>query len=515
MEISTYKLKKINKIKDTINLILAMFITLSPLLTIFINALDEEILLHILFQWFGYAYLIFLPFLIVCICLQKGFWQKTLDKLKKLPVILTLALWGWIMLSCMVTNSFNIFLMYFIIYMCIFICVITLDEKYEGLIVNTLICTMAVSCLLGMLDPTGRFMPGFDIKTYPLSMQFYNPNYTGYVMALVGILNTWIMCTTKDKKQLAISIFAYVLLNIYLFMNGSFAPITFVFFTLLVMILYFWIKEKKCPVKLIISFLAMIPMAFLVDLIPDINKYRTCDYNYFLECVAVVDNYLGTDMLSWFGISEIIGSDGWDRGARQEAAWAEILSNFKTFFFGNGSGGNFKFLPHNTFLCLWLNYGIIATLLYYSINIYLLVRFLQIKNNTHLIGYVGSCLGYVLMMFTGDLIEYSFCFHMIVLAFTFFKVEKAYAEQLKEQQDEKIKKFLEEEEARKKAKKTHTKKTTTRKPSSSGTTRKKATSSSVKKSTTSSSTTRRAKNKTEESFINKENELVIDFNKTE
>ena len=94
-------------------------------------------------------------------------------------------------------------------------------------------------------------------------------------MALVSILNTWIMCTTKDVKKLLISIVGYVLLNIFLFMNGSFAPITFVFATLFLMILYVWIKEKKCPVKLIIAFFAMMPMAFIVDYFPDINKYRT------------------------------------------------------------------------------------------------------------------------------------------------------------------------------------------------------------------------------------------------
>lgn len=466
---------KLNKIKDIINLLLAMFITLSPIITIVFNAINKEIYIHLLFQWFGYMYLIFLPYVILCICLQKGIWQRIVEKLKKLPIILALALYGWIIFSCIVTDTFNVFLLYFVIYICIFFCVIALDEKYEGLIVNTLICTMTASSLLGIIDPTGRFMPGFDIESYPLSLQFYNPNYSGYIMALVSILNTWIMCTTKDKKQIIISILAFVLLNIFLFMNGSFAPITFVFFTLFLMILYVWIKEKKCPVKLIIAFFAIIPMAFIVDAIPDINKYRTCDYNYFLECVAVVDNYLGTDMLSWFGISDIIGSDGWDRVSLQDAAWAEILGSFKTFLFGNGSGGNFLIMPHNTFLCLWLNYGIVATFLYYAINLYLIVRFLQLKNNYHLVGYMGSVVGYLVMMFTGDLIEYSFCFHMILLAITFRKVEKAHDLQSKEEQEQRIREYLAEHETLQKSVRKNTKKSVTKKSSTQSTTRGKAT----------------------------------------
>ena len=139
---------KLIKIKDVLNLLLAMFITLSPILAVVINAIDKDIYIHILFQWFGYMYLIFLPFLILCVCLQHGFLQRVVEKLKKLPIILALALYGWIIFSCMVTSTFNIFLLYFVVYICIFISVITLDEKYEGIIVNTLICTMAFSCLL-------------------------------------------------------------------------------------------------------------------------------------------------------------------------------------------------------------------------------------------------------------------------------------------------------------------------------------------------------------------------------
>ena len=491
--LSENQIKKLNKIKDFINLILAMYITLSPILIVLVNIFSKDLVyINLLFKSFGSLYVLFLPYVIFCNALQGGFLQTVKEKLKKLPVILALALYGWILLSCMVTLTFNVFFLYFVIYICIFICIITLDEKYEGIIINTLVCTMAASCLLGMLDPKGRFLPGFTDESYPLSLQFYNPNYSGYVMALVSILNTWIMCTTKDIKKLIISILGYILLNIFLFMNGSFAPITFVFATLFLMILYVWIKEKKCPVKLIIAFFAMMPMAFIVDYFPDINKYRTCQYNYFLECIAVVDNNLGTNMLSWFNIESIAGSDGWGRADLQAAAWAEILSNFKTFLFGNGSGGNFEFIPHNSFLCLWLNYGIVATLLYYAINIYLIVKFFKIKNNIHLVGYMGSVIGYLIMMMTGDLIEYSFCFHMIILAFTFRKVEQAYQLQIKEQQEEEVKKYLAEQKATKKT----ARKTTGRKSSTTKSTPKKTTRSVTNKTTKSSTSTTKKKTAT-------------------
>jgi hypothetical protein len=219
---------------------------------------------------------------------------------------------------------------------------------------------MSISCFLGLIDPSARFVPGFDINAYPLSLQFFNPNYSAYTMALVSILNTWILCTTKKKTQRIISIIAFILLNIFLFMNGSFAPITFVLITLFLMIIFTWLKEKQCPIKLIICFACTICCSFVVDLFPNINNYRSCDYNYFLELIAVIDNYLGTDILQLFNISNIPGADGWGRDSLQKAAWSEILKDATTFLFGKGSGGNFQFIPHNTFLCLWLNYGIIA-----------------------------------------------------------------------------------------------------------------------------------------------------------
>lgn len=522
MRFSAKKIKKFNKIKDIINLILAMYITLTPIITILLNVVSKkEVYIHKLFQSFGVMYLIFLPFIILCICMQKGFLQRIVEKLKKLPIILALALYGWIMLSCMVTNSFNVFLFYFIIYICIFISIIMLDDKYENLIINTLICSTAISCLFGIIDPTAKFMPGFDKETYPLSLQFYNPNYAGYLMALVSILNTWIMCNTHDKKQRIVSIIGYILLNFYLFMNGSFAPITFVFFSLILMIVFIWIKEKKCPTKILLSFICMIPMAFIVDAIPNINTYRTCQYNYFLECIAVVDNYLGTNMLRMFGISKIAGADGWGRESLQDAAWAEILGNFKTFLFGNGSGGNFEFIPHNTLLCLWLNYGIIATILYYLLNIYLIIRFFKLKKNLHLVGYMASVVGYILMMFTGDLIEYSFCFHMIILAFAYKKVEKAHEEQLKEEQEEHIRQYLAEQEALGLTPKKSTRKSQSKKPSNTA----KKTSNNTKGSTTKKSTNPRStknisktikesdialENEQMEEFLDKKVEVIVD-----
>lgn len=468
-------LLKFKKVKDIINLVLAMFITLTPLVTIMLNILGSSLRIHELFQAFGWMYMIFLPIVLIYFFMQKNFLSILLEKLKKLPIILAIALYGLIILSCMITDTFNVFLLYFIVYLFIFISIISLDEKYEGMIVNTLVVTITIISLLGILDPTQKFIPGFDTNSYPLSMLFYNPNYSGYLIGMLAILNVWLLATTEDKKQKVISIIAYIVFNINIFMNGSFAPITFMILSIFLMMLFLWIKEKKCPTKVLTLLLCIIPFIFLVDYIPNINDYRTCDYNYFLECIAVLDNLLGTKMLRMFGISKITGADGWNRDELQAKAWAEIFSNVKTFLFGNGAGGNFEFTPHNSLICLWLNFGLLPTLIYYAINIYLIVRFFQLKKNTHLIGYICAIVGYLLMMFTGDLIEYSFCFHMIVLAIAFRKVEKAHAEQQKDIQEVHIRAYLEEQErldAEKKA-----------------TSRKKKSSIATKKTTKSSKTT--------------------------
>lgn len=434
-----------NKIKNLANLILAIFITVTPLIVVVCNVIGINAQIHKLYQIFGVIYLIYLPFPIVLMFKQKGAWQRILEKLKSLPVILAVALYTLMFLNCIITNSVNIFLFYFIVYICIFICLFTIDKKYDNLIINTLIITMSICCFLGFLDPGNKFIPGFDIGLAPLTLMFYNPNYAGYAIALLAILNIWIMCTTDNNKQRIVSIVGYIFFNVYLFMNGSFAPITGFIFTTILMIIYAWIKQKKCPTKLLISFLSIIPFIFITDAIPDINKYRTCDYNYFIECIAVFDNIFGTKLLRMFGISQVAGSDGWGRSELQAAALAEILSDIKIFLFGKGAGGNFYFIPHNTILCLWLNFGIVPTLLYYAINIYLIVRFFKLKNNYNLIGYIASNIGYLIMMMTGDLIEYSFCYHMIVFAITFRKIEQAHALQKKNEQEEHILKYVEEQ----------------------------------------------------------------------
>lgn len=457
-------LLKFKKIKDIINLILVMFITLTPIITIFLNLIGIDVKIHILFQAFGWIYLAFLPVVIVYFFMHRNFLELLVEKLKKLPIILAIALYGLILINCMITDTFNVFLLYFIVYLFIFIGVITLDSKYENLVVNTLIISVTFVSFLGILDPTQKFVPGFDERSYPLSMLYYNPNYSGYLIGMLAILNVWILSSTTQKKQTIVSTIAYIVFNINLFMNGSFAPITFMILAIFLMMLFLWIKEKKCPVKVLTLLLCIVPFIFLVDLIPNIKSYRTCQYNYFLECIAVLDNILGTKMLRMFGINKIIGSDGWDRGELQAKAWAEIFGNANTFFFGNGAGGNFEFTPHNSFICLWLNFGILPTLLYYAINIYLIVRFFQLKKNSHLIGYISAVVGYLLMMMTGDLIEYSFCFHMILLAVAFSKVERAHILEQKEEQELRIKKYLEEQE-KLKAEKILANKSSTRKTS--------------------------------------------------
>lgn len=488
-------LLKVKKIKDIINLILAMFITLTPVITIFLNIIGVSVRIHQLFQAFGWMYMIFLPLVIVYFFMHKNFLALLLEKIKKLPIILAISLYTLMMISCIATDTFNVFLLYFIVYLFIFISVITLDEKYEGLLVNTLIVTITFVSLLGIIDPTQKFIPGFDTDSYPLSMVFYNPNYSGYLIGMLAILNVWMLATTQDKKQKIISVIAYIVFNINIFMNGSFAPITFMILSIFCMVLFLWIKNRRCPTKVLTLLLCIIPFIFLVDLIPNINDYRTCDYNYFLECIAVLDNMLGTKMLRMFGISSITGADGWNRDELQAKAMAEIFGSAKTFIFGNGAGGNFEFTPHNSFICLWLNFGLLPTLIYYAINIYLVVRFFQLKKNTHLIGYISANVGYLLMLMTGDLIEYSFCFHMILLAITFRKVEKGHREQKKEIQEAHIKAYLEEQEKLKAEKmaKTNKRKSSTSKSTTKSTAKKDTTT--AKKSSTSTTKIKAIKNK--------------------
>lgn len=425
--------KKLKSVTSIANLILALLVSCSPIIATLLNILGLHVNVLVVFLIFGILYLNLIPFMVIPAILKKNFIKKCKRRLKQIPVIITLVLYFWIMLSTFINSALNIYLIYYLIYVLIAVCILFLDEKYDTLVQNSLIITMAICCIQGFIDPYNNFMPGFSIGYMGMSLHFQNPNYAGYVISMIAILNIWILCKTYKKYQLIISSIAYVCFAIYLFMNGSFVPISGLFLITLLLIIYEWILSKRCPWKFLYCFLGLIPFIFAVDLIPNINDYRTCKYNYFLEFVAFIDNILGTKILRIFGIDSIAGSDGWDRDSLQREALMAILSDAKIFFFGNGAGALYDYRPHNTILSTWLEFGIVVPVCYYTLCIYLLIKMFKANQNKQFSGYIAAILGFLIMLMSGSLIQYSFTYYLIILMLAFKKTNAHEKEERKNQ----------------------------------------------------------------------------------
>ena len=280
---------------------------------------------------------------------------------------------------------------------------------------------------MGFIDPFGKFMPGFDSLEYPLSTHFYNPNHSAYVIGTLLILTMCLLNFAKTKKENIFYGIIFAIYSFFMFLNGSFGPISAVFLAGALIIVYLWVINKKLPLKMAIIWLCLIPFAFLVELYPNINSIRTCDYNYFLELIAVFDNIFNTDLLSIFNIDKIIGADGWDRNELLLASLNSIKETPLGFILGQGAGHFYTTRPHNIYLATWLDFGLLSMLIFTSLCVILFVKFLKLKKEGKAVyQFPAATLGFLIMGFFGSTISYSFVYFIFVFAISYKLVLEKY-----------------------------------------------------------------------------------------
>lgn len=369
-------------------------------------------------------------FYIIFNSLFKFDYKKFIEKYKNIyrkPSFILVAFILFSMIISSIINGVNSYsLSYFTIFI-IFYIVYSLDKNQINKFLTVLLFSIAITCIMGFIDPTASFMPGFygegEIIAYPLSNQFFNPNYTAYVVSGCLIL---VILRLKDFKNWQDCVFnglLFLIFGFYLFMNGSFSPITSIFVVLIVYLLYIWIKEKKLPLRLLIMFISLCLFAVVVDFIPNINMYRTCDYNYFLECISVFDNIFDTNILSHFiNIETIPGSDGWNRSEfllQSINALNPFIGNVKEFFFGYGSTYFTTLKPHLLYICLALDFGIITTIGYIAILIYYIIMLKKCKKDKDIINLALVFAVFIFNSFFGSLIMYWYYVFVAMLAVGF------------------------------------------------------------------------------------------------
>ena len=405
------------KIVNTkLNIVFAMYLALMPMVMSLFDIFGVNFILPYQLVAWGIGYFVCIVIGVVAYCLKCG--RFDLQYIKNPYVIIALLMLAWIILSSLVNQVFNLHTIIYLTYFLIFVCVYMLDKKWGKIILKTLLVVVAISCIMGFIDPYGKFMPGFNAKQYNMSLHFTNPNYAGCVVSGLAMICFINFNKAKTKIWNIFYCVIYLVFATYLFMNGSFMPISALIFVEVATQIIFAIKTKRCQYKMLVLSLVLIPICFLVDLLPNIEVIRTCPYNYFLECVAVFDNIFNTNMLSWFNIDTIVGADGWDRSDLLSNSFDLVTSSPKVFFFGGGAGLLYKVRPHNGFMSLMVDFGVGVPLLFIALFVVLSIRLIKQKFDIRQ-EFIYAIICFLMCYIVGSIVCHSFYVFIIILSLWF------------------------------------------------------------------------------------------------
>lgn len=380
----------INKVFDKVNIGLAFYVILMPLITSlfaiftpnfdYLNALIIFLCIYIIFKVFYYCF------------------NFRFIKFRKpdLLEIFGLCLFGFITISGIINFNFLmqslgnfIAFLFPYFYLFAFLAVIRLDKKYYRKLLYTFIITITICSIMGICDLHNAFMPGFNADSFPMSLQFFNPNYSAYITIMAIVLCIYVLWNSRKLAEQIVFWTCFVVLNVALFINGCFSAETAMFIAELFLLIYFWLKNKKCPWIILSCLLISIASSFVW-----IKGVSTSGANYMFEALGFIDNKLGTHLVEGISkiidkifhtgvISEVAGSDGWDREDLKAAAFKQIFSSPKACLFGSGAGINYDIRVHNVCIQMWLEYGFFVMAFYVAILVLLVVRLFKTKFSSH------------------------------------------------------------------------------------------------------------------------------------
>ena len=418
----------LNKVFDILNIIFAFAIILTPLLVSAICLVGVEI------DFFNVLIIIYISFILtrmMSLCLN---WRFIRFRKFDLLEILALALFLMLCITEIINSPLSMNFILTLGYFFIFLIFIKLDKKYYKPLLYTFILTITACSIMGICDLNNSYMPGFVDITYPMSMQFWNPNNSAYITIMAILITIYVLTHYKSLAEQIIFWTAYVVLNVALFINGCFSAETAMFIGELFLLIYLWIKNKKCPYIILICLGISIAASFVW-----IRGYSTSGANYMFETLSFLDGKLGTtltrDVSTFFDklfgtgiIDEVPGSGGWDRGDLKAAAWREITASPKSVLFGYGILYNNLVRCHNVFLQIWLEYGLINLALYIAIWVVLLIRFIKTNFASYNI-YLVALLAVVVLIchYFGGLDAYSFTYFACFLAVFIREVHEKYS----------------------------------------------------------------------------------------
>ena len=383
-------------LKSNESLILCYFVCLMPFIDIFLCLCFGESFMSLTRGTSIYLLLfiflvIYVSFIVKNAILNSN--NKFIDyNLKCLSICLLLAM--LFMLVNLLFNRGNLYILFLLLtFICVSYSILCLDKKNLRLLVYFFIFSMAFNVLLGLVDIRNEFIPPFTMFVYPMSLQFSNPDYSSILIILLLFFTILCLCYEK-KKWLKILLWTcFLVVNIGLFIGGVYASETAYFLGLFAIFIWFIIRKDKHSKLIFIALIISVVISFLVWLIPGMNDISTANANYFYESIAVIDHKFGTHLLKAistffskiFGggsINSVAGSDGWNRDELNMEALRVIFSSVWCCVFGKGIGFSIATVqPHNLFLNIWMDYGLIGLSFVLFIIIYVFVNFFKSKKN--------------------------------------------------------------------------------------------------------------------------------------
>ena len=412
--------KAMNKIFERIIVVLAFMQILSPLIT------SLCCLIGIQMDMLNVMLLVMISFLIVEV-LHLSFnlifiqWKKP-----NLFQIFAMIMALWLILVALVNNAVNFTFIFYLCYMLCFVMFVKIDKKHYKWLMFVFIFVMTICSIMGLIDPLNNFMPGFSKRYFPMSLQFANSNYASYVTALAILLCMYVIKNYNKIWEQIVFWICFAILNFTIFVNGCYAGEFAVFIAEFFLLLFYWIKNKKCPWKIIGCFAISVIMSFAFILFPNIWAASSASANFFYESLAIMDNIFGTTFLrdssilfSGKEIEKVLGADGYDRGSYVSDIWGYVFHSPLTFLFGYGAGKNYEVLVHNVYLQMLLEIGFIGLALYLTLIVLFAIAFIKnlrkLDDNKIFLFAIFATFVLIIHNF-GPLESYSFIYFMMLFA---------------------------------------------------------------------------------------------------
>ena len=430
---------KINRIFEKIIVVLAFMQILSPIITSFfcLIGIEMDVLNMMLLVMISYILVSILSFSFNISFMS---WKKP-----ALFKILGWCLIGWIILVALVTGAINYTFIFYTCYIACFCMFVKIDKKYYKSMIYAFVIQLTVCSIMGLLDPGNSFMPGFSNRSFPMSLQFMNSNYASYVLAFAVMFCVYILVNYKKLWEQVVFWICYVILVFIMFLNGCYSAEFAIFIGMLFLVVFFWIKNKKCPWEILTCLVVAIGTSFWFVIYPNAMQVSTANANFFYESLAVFDGFFDTHLLEFVttgvygkekAITTVAGADGWGRSGLLGDAIALCFSSVSSFVFGYGAGKNYETLVHNVYIQLWVECGIIGVFLYVALIVVFAINFIKnIKNDNQIFLLTILSMFVLIIHNLGCLESYSFIYFVMLFAVLYKNSKKEKIEEAIEKEE--------------------------------------------------------------------------------